>query len=76
MVLVLDAQAAKNADVLSAVVANTANRVSRKIKAPEYKLRLILSRILAGGPRVALGALIDSLHQGLGALFTLTVAIY
>jgi hypothetical protein len=32
MVLVLDAQAAKNADVLSAVVANMANRVSRKIK--------------------------------------------
>jgi hypothetical protein len=37
MVLVLDAQPPKNADALSAVVANTANRVSRKIKAPEYK---------------------------------------
>jgi hypothetical protein len=37
MVLVLDAQPAKNADALSAVVANTANRVSRKIKASEYK---------------------------------------
>jgi len=32
MVLVFDAQAIKNADVLSAVVANMANRVSRKIK--------------------------------------------
>jgi hypothetical protein len=37
MVLVFDAHAAKNADALSAVVANTANRVSRKIKAPEYE---------------------------------------
>jgi len=32
MVLLFDAQAIKNADVLSAVEANTANRVSRKIK--------------------------------------------
>jgi hypothetical protein len=32
MVLVFDAQAINNADVLSAVVANTANRVIRKIK--------------------------------------------
>jgi len=32
MVLVFDAQAIKNADVLSVVVANTANRVNRKIK--------------------------------------------
>jgi hypothetical protein len=32
MVLVFDAQAIKNADVLSAVVANTVNRVIRKIK--------------------------------------------
>jgi hypothetical protein len=37
MVLVFDAQPTKNADVLSAVVANTANRVIRKIKAPEYE---------------------------------------
>ena len=37
MLLVLDAQPPKNADTLSAVVANTANRVSRKIKAPEYE---------------------------------------
>jgi hypothetical protein len=37
MVLVLDAQPTKNADALSAVVTNTANRVSRKIKAPEYE---------------------------------------
>jgi hypothetical protein len=36
-VLVFDAHATKNADVLSAVVANTANRVSCKIKAPEYE---------------------------------------
>jgi hypothetical protein len=32
MVLLFDAQADKNADTLSAVVANTANRVIRKIK--------------------------------------------
>jgi hypothetical protein len=32
MVLVLDAQLTKNAEALSAVVANMANRVIRKIK--------------------------------------------
>jgi hypothetical protein len=32
MVLLFDAQAIKNADALRAVVANTANRVIRKIK--------------------------------------------
>jgi hypothetical protein len=32
MVLLFDAHAIKNADVLSAVVANTAKRVIRKIK--------------------------------------------
>jgi hypothetical protein len=43
MVPVFDAQAIKSAEVLSAVLANTANRVIRKIKPPEFESRLILS---------------------------------